>query len=299
MIKIGITSSDNMVGLSRDIALIKEVLGSHHPEFFPSNKRNMKKGRVLLHLEHVNGRSFRDFKTHFLIPNPEWFNLDWARSKERFSLCLCKTQDGVETFKRIGFRTKYIGFTSLDRYNGTSVGKKIPEFLHVAGKSSFKGTDMILSAWQPNFPNIHIYTQDSRFSSSKPNVRITYGRIPEDEFVDIQNRYLYQLCPSIAEGWGHYILEAMSTGSLVLTTDGPPMNEQVSSDFGWLVRFNKTGNFNLGVLYYADEEHFKENIKKMLACKDIEKRSGLARSSFLDKDSAFRSSFPKLIGEYL
>ena len=51
----------------------------------------------------------------------------------------------------------------------------------------------------------------------------------------LQNSHRFHLCLSEAEGWGHYIAEALSVGAITLTCDAAPMNELVTAERGLLV----------------------------------------------------------------
>jgi glycosyltransferase involved in cell wall biosynthesis len=43
------------------------------------------------------------------------------------------------------------------------------------------------------------------------------------------------VCPSVREGFGHYLNEARAVGALVVTVDHPPMNELIRPGMGLLV----------------------------------------------------------------
>jgi glycosyltransferase involved in cell wall biosynthesis len=62
------------------------------------------------------------------------------------------------------------------------------------------------------------------------------SRITDAELLYEMNAAQIHLCPSRAEGWGHYITEGLSVGALVIATDGSPMNEHVRPEHGILVR---------------------------------------------------------------
>lgn len=70
--------------------------------------------------------------------------------------------------------------------------------------------------------------------SAAPNLFWCRGLARED--VDMLHRCASVfVCPSSAEGYGHYINEARSAGGAVVTVDAPPMNELVTSANGALV----------------------------------------------------------------
>ena len=295
---IGITSNDNGVGMSRDIRIIRELI-LEPTEFFSHAKKPITRFKAVIHVEMVNSRSFRQAHKHFIIPNPEWFLGNWTNSKGRFKAALCKTKDGQRIFNQLGFNTVFIGFTSEDRYLETPLNSKVPEFLHIVGKSQFKGTPEIIEAWKPNYPKLHIYVQHDAYQTSKNNIVIHKGFVEDDELKVIQNKYLYHLQLSIVEGFGHVILESMSTGAILLTTDAPPMNEYFSKDIGFLADYGNTEGYNFGTKYFPTVASIQNNVEAMLKCKDIERRSLAMRQTFVDKDKTFRDSFYNMLNSLL
>jgi len=128
--------------------------------------------------------------------------------------------------------------------------KKKKPFLHVPGSSWLKQTDVILSAWQkhPEWPELTVIGRGRLLDRllKVGTTGISRVRLPNNvkwvtKHLSTENLDAYMLagdvhlCPSLTEGFGHYINEARSSGALVLTVDAPPMNELVSLDAGVLV----------------------------------------------------------------
>lgn len=295
---VNIISVDNGVGLSRDVNLIKSVLPMR-TVFSASNKGPVKRHKVNLHVEHVGSRYFRHARYNFIIPNPEWFYAHWLNSKNRFEAALCKTLDSVAIFKELGFRVKHIGFTSEDRrLPDVNV---VQEFVHINGKSNLKGTEAILKAWRKEYPDLHIYSHNAEVYDSKlKNVHFHIGRLSDYDLKLVQNKYLYHLCPSESEGWGHYIVEALSVGAVIITTDAAPMNEHIRPEYGYLAAYGKQGKFNFGNMHYVDVDSLRQQIEKAASCSILELRQKrkAAREKFEAVDAAFRQSFVELMSSY-
>src|SRR5690606_13048298 len=134
----------------------------------------------------------------------------------------------------------YIGFTSVDRAL-PDASPDFGRFLHVAGASTLKGTDTLLEVWSahPEWPALTVVQRDRRTIRAPANVQILDGYLPDAELRELQNACGVHLCPSMGEGWGHYIVEAMSCGAVVVATDGPPMNELVQPGRGVLVPYSR------------------------------------------------------------
>src|SRR5690606_2071978 len=118
------------------------------------------------------------------------------------------------------------------------------------GKSPVKGTEAVLEAWRrhPEWPGL-VVVQTSRHARAGTvpagNIDHRVGRMPNDELRWLQNACRFHLSPSEAEGFGHCLVEGMSVGAVILTTDGEPMNELVRPGRGLLIEPARVGTLGL------------------------------------------------------
>jgi hypothetical protein len=123
-------------------------------------------------------------------------------------------------------------------------------FVHTAGTSVWKGTRQIVDCWlsQTGLPPLELFIDDeafdmlmgkrynSRLQFTDHPIKVTRGRLDALAFDQLVSDSAFFLCPSIMEGYGHYINQARASGAVIVTTDAHPMNELItSSDMGVLV----------------------------------------------------------------
>jgi glycosyltransferase involved in cell wall biosynthesis len=115
----------------------------------------------------------------------------------------------------------------------------------------------------------------------------------------IQNAAGVHICASEAEGFGHYIVEAMGTGALVVTTDAPPMNELVHPDRGILVGYAGTAPQGMGTNFFIDPGKCEQAIVRILEMDEPIRRSlGIrAREWFLENDRQFFTRLRECLAE--
>eukprot|EP00697_Spironema_sp_BW2_P000372 gnl/Spiro4/10468_TR5607_c0_g1_i1.p3 gnl/Spiro4/10468_TR5607_c0_g1~~gnl/Spiro4/10468_TR5607_c0_g1_i1.p3 ORF type:complete len:292 (+),score=-43.54 gnl/Spiro4/10468_TR5607_c0_g1_i1:3332-4207(+) len=229
------------------------VVYKKHYDPFVKAKDNEKgcKVDINIFIQAIKSDCLKLATKNWFIPNAEigMFGVKELRSMD---LILCRTHDAERIFKQLGMPTFYLGFTGNDCFL-PGVEKNFLQCLHLAGKSPFKGTPFVINAWkdQALMPrlvgvitptNAHASLCISSKSLESNNFEWTRGRLSENELRNLQNSCGVHLCPSIAEGYGHYIVEAMSVGAVVLTTDAPPMNEFIT-DKRCLIPYTKKRSY--------------------------------------------------------
>lgn len=283
--RINLVGWDNGRGLSHDIRLLRDTLQSlgyqvHFTAARPGRRRRpiaMLRLRMQLlrqwwrggrhgswrfdaniMLEHVRPDCFSLARRNLFIPNPEWLSPRDQRHLHRFDAVLAKTRVATKTFEARGLRTLYIGFRSCDRQLvGTP---RETGFLHLAGASRMKGTARLLALWQrhPEWPHLLVLQSPQTAAAMPPvraaNIEHRIATLPDiHEIRQLQNSRRFHLCLSEAEGWGHYIAEAMSCAAVVITCDAAPMNELVEPDRGLLVDAAVVGPMNAATRHRFDE----------------------------------------------
>lgn len=272
-----IVGKQNKFGLSKDIEFLRKALSDSDPyavigtagireRSVLQRLTSKKAAKTIIHIERVFPSWFSAAEKHILIPNQERFPKRHLGRLKNIDLVLAKTRHAEEIFKAHGVKTEYVGFESEDRFDPT-VEKDWNRFFHLAGGSTLKGTDEILSLWEkhPEWPELVLVQKTPTWKNPFPaNVTVKSGYMDDAELKRLQNTCGIHLCPSLSEGWGHHIVEAMSTESLVLTTDAPPMNEHINENNGVLVPYAKTQPRHLGTCYFVDIDALEKTIHALI-----------------------------------
>lgn len=260
----------NGVGLQRDAEIIQSILTEHEIQIVEHDKP-IPDADLHIFLEKVGAR-VRDLKgKKILIPNPEWFFPYWKKRLKYFDAVFCKTHHAVEIFKPLHLNVRYCGFTSVDRMD-ESVGR-CESICHFPGKSKLKGTKIL---------------------NGLPGLYYVPAYQNEDKFINRFNTFSIHLCPSNAEGWGHYIWEAFSVGAYVITTDAPPMNE--GEFVGAKVPCVKWRTHGIAPTWKVNESALAEAIASVTP-ELIASARWVNRALFLRNDAEFRTRFLQMINE--
>lgn len=311
---VRVITRDNSVGLSRDLQLVARVLRDagrsveclgYGGEKLANRLRELRlramtalRGPVpvQLFLERVYPGCFPASQRNLLVPNPEWFPPEWLPALPSFERVLCKTRHAVGIFERLGCATRYVGFTSEDRLDAAVPRERA--FLHLAGRSQAKGTEVLLQAWRrhPEWPRLTVVQNAKTARPGAPAANITHhtAHIDDARLRHLQNAHAFHICPSEAEGFGHVLMEGLSVGAVLLTTDGAPMNELVTPARGLLIPPARSGTLNLSPQYFVDVAGIEQAVEHALALDEGERAAlgGAARRFFEQADAAFRVALP-------
>ncbi len=311
MADIRIITRENGVGLSRDLRLVADVLAGagHRVEAFGYGgsqlgnrarelglwSRRALQGQVdvQIFIERVYHRCLPLARRNLLMPNPEWFLPKWQHYLPSFERVLCKTRHGEEIFRAMGCRTVYTGFTSEDLFD-PSVQKE-NAFFHLAGRSTAKGTEAVLAAWRqhPEWPRLTVvqHPKVAQLGATRPsNIVHRIDYLDATELRRLQNSHRFHLCPSEAEGFGHYLMEGLGVGAVVLATNAAPMNELVTSERGLLIEPARLVRRGLVDFHAVDVAGIEVAVQRALALGDAEcvRLGAAARLFFVENDRRFR-----------
>ena len=247
---------------------------------------------VNLFLEEIHPEWLPHAGKNVLVPNQEWCKPDTYNLLYRLDRVLCKTRYAQGIYSNLGLEVDYIGFTSFDRYD-PSVTKDYADCLHLAGRSLQKGTGTLAKVWMdhPEWPVLTIISRhpEIKMGIDAANIRLL-GLQDHDSIVLMQNRCGIHICPSEAEGFGHYIAEGLACAAVMICTDAPPMNELVAKNRGLLAAYAGRKPQALGWNHYVDEQSLEDSIEEVLGMTDDDKAAlGLkAREWFLANADEFR-----------
>ena len=318
---------DNGVGLSRDLRLLAETLRArgYRVDFTNTRRRGGIPGLIqrlrgkrhaaelarrrrrglpapydfVLMEEHIAPAFLDDARHRVLLPHPEWFLPRDMEALPHIDLVLAKTHEAQRVFAAQGCRALCIGFTSDDRRDASVPRERA--FFHLAGSSRTKNTEPLLALWRrhPEWPRLTVVQHPKEAKPGAPAANIDHrvGYLDEAELKRLQNAHLFHLCPSETEGFGHYIVEAMSVGAVVVTLDAPPMNEMITPERGILVPYSRTGTQHLATTYHFDDAALEAAIARAIATDTVRcEAMGAAARAWYDSE---RAAFPARLDDAL
>ncbi|MGH8190082.1 MAG: glycosyltransferase [Rhodanobacteraceae bacterium] len=322
---------DNGVGLSRDLRLLTETLQAlgYRVDFTNTRRRGgipglLQRARgqqhaaqlarrrrqglpppydLVLMEEHIAPAWLDDGRFRVVLPHPEWFLPRDLEALGRIDLVLAKTREATRIFAAHGCRASFIGFTSDDRLD-----RSVPRehtFFHLAGSSRTKATEPLLALWRrhPEWPRLTVlqHPREARPGAPAANIDHRIGYLDEAELKRLQNAHRFHLCPSETEGFGHYIVEAMSVGAVVVTLDAPPMNEMISPERGVAMPYSRTGSQHLATTYHFDDEAMELAIERAIGMDDArcDALGAAARAWYEAERAAFSGRLDAALRELL
>jgi hypothetical protein len=316
MLRVNLISWDNGVGLSRDLELLGDALTANgaHVGFTRRGRGTWRKiGRPIkvyaqtlwqtirhagrprfdlnIMLEHVFPEYLPWARDTAFIPNPEWCTEGDVAALDRIAWVLAKTHAAERIFAQRARAIAYVGFTSPDRFDPDVARER--SFFHLAGRSGNKGTEPLLALWRahPEWPTLTVVQspRTAKPGAAAANIVHRIDYLADAELRRLQNAHRFHLCPSETEGFGHYLVEAMSVGAVALTLDAAPMNELVQPDRGILVPASRSGSQNLATTHFFDEAAMTTAIEGLIGMSDgeMESRGHAARSWYEANHAAF------------
>lgn len=263
-----------------------------------------------IHVETINQYSIQRARKNFFMPNLEWLPQESYKLISEMDKFICKTRHAQKFFENEGLSEKAI-YTSFSTYCVEDTGyKQLPNtFVHIAGKSNAKGTLSLISIWSthPEWPLLKVFVQSTNIGGliktsslnvlQTDNIQITDGYLPLAELRRVQNEAEVHICLSEVEGFGHYICEPLSLGSIVLTTNAEPMNELVVEGRGILVNTNHNEVNGYARNFYFDHRDFENNLQRLLSM-SIEEKSAIKKSArdwYVSNDAFFKKSISEVL----
>jgi len=310
------------VGFESDAKIYKKFIKEMYPDdnIIISNSNNDNPNthdKIHIYISNLDRKWLKYADIKMLMINHELFlqsEKDIDKYKE-MDYILCRTQIGYDWALKIkleqGFKYQLIltKFTSI--FPSLNIVKDQNLILHSAGEHHWKQTDSIIKAWQKykDLPLLILTCTDQCFRNIEPilkqggypkNIYFHKKLLDYDKFVSLKNKAGIHLCPSIIEGYGHYINESRKVKSLVITTNFAPMNEFVDDTCGILINCSSYGNKKNGtVLCFVNEDDICNAVKKALSLplnvreKIVEK----AYQRFLNDENEFKTQMKNLIDE--
>lgn len=227
---------------------------------------------------------------------------------------LCKTKQTHNMLKKFlpNKTVIFTGFTSFDKYD-PKIQKNYRKFVHIPGKSPFKGSMTVLKTWlkHPEWPELTIIARDNvatrlgkLIKSSPSNVKLITNFLKDDDLVKISNEYGIHICSSRHEGFGHYIHEAKGMKAVVLYTDAPSMNETFRDGInGIRIACKSTDMENNGFCpaYDITEKGFEESVNRVINMSETELQNigENARKSYLEEREKFESILRDIIKQQI
>lgn len=300
---INIFSSNNGKGLENSRKILKNqllLMGHivHEAELDDDESVHLVQADINIFFERISATGLPYATLNWFIPNPECYEPE-KDLLNSIDLILCRTHEVERIYRALNKKTYYIGFSSRD-CKVSKVKKDVSSCLHVAGGSPLKGTHATLQAWNFHLlmPHLTVLIHYDFPLVFQDNIKWITDRMPVRKLLQLQNRCGIHLCLSETEGFGHYLMEAMSTSAVVITTDAPPMNEFIT-DKRCLVPYFKTENCKLAIRYFADPDELRNVVQNLMSLspKELKEIGKKNRATYLQKTKEFEKNLKTLLNE--
>lgn len=251
--------SSNGAGLDVDISLYRDIFESCGWSVVCKSHEDDIAGEepvdINLFLEHIRSEWMPLASQNWFMVNQEIGHS--TRCYSRLDLVIAKTRHAqgimeyIRDYNGYNYEVLYTCHSSKNRGRDTVPARHEVYCLHVPGKSANKNTKPLLDAWwrHPEWPRLVVVGRPRQLVylpryTGLDNVDILMERVPDEDLDTLYAHADLHICTSEAEGWGHYLNEARSTGGVCMVTNGEPMNELLDHQSAIMVRPHSVSSRN-------------------------------------------------------
>jgi Glycosyl transferase family 2/Glycosyl transferases group 1 len=239
-------------GVSQDVSILhglvahvldKDAKVRHIPHRLPSCPQ----AEVNFFIEVINPALFIYAAKNIWIPNPEWTYKTWEPYARMVDEIWVKTQEAAELFEKWvpAEKVKLVGWTSIDKEYPTLGSKDPKRGIVPVGKNVWRHPKPILQAYS------RIFLQKPELYAKLPHLTIVHSPehvpvgeiaeairskvtvrsevVPDEEYKQLLQTCGLVVCTSAAEGFGHAVNEALSTGCIPILSPIQPFREMVKN----------------------------------------------------------------------
>ena len=307
-----------VTGLAQDTqilhALFAHVLGPdaqirHIPHFNPK----CPEAEVNVFIEVINPALFPYAARNVWVPNPEWTYQTWFPYAAMVDEIWVKTHEAVDLFKAIPgcAPVHYVGWTSIDKkYNPE---KNYSKGIVPVGKNIWRHPKPLVQAY------MRIQQQDPKLYAKLPSLTIVHSPahvkiapmpdsvsdkltlvsevMKEEDYDALIKESGLAVCLSVAEGFGHAVNEAMSSGCALIITPITPFMELTKTAFWTSTSKSVPHPQCMGNLEDTDVESVVESLKCYAdtITDDLKQVSDSCRKQYEDRHSEFVERMAKRV----
>jgi hypothetical protein len=230
-------------GLTQDAMILRGMLTHKYGESVQIRKIHhvfpqCPEAEMNIFIEIINPCLFSYALKNVWIPNPEWTYNAWLPYFNMVDEVWSKTKHGVDIMTPYCPNVKYIGWTSIDKVFQPK--KNYHKAIVLVGKNVYRNPKPVIQAYlkiktsNPNLysllPSLSIPYDPNAISFHYPpglddKITILDKVLTESEYDSLLNECGLAICTSAAEGFGHAVNEAMSSGCNLIVSNIPPFME--------------------------------------------------------------------------
>ena len=246
-----IASFGKNTGVSQDVSilhgLVAHVLGSDaEVRHVRHQSPQCPQAEVNFFIEVINPALFEYAGRNIWIPNQEWTYKTWEPYSRMVDEIWVKTLEAAQVFSQWvpAEKIKYVGWTSVDKGYPTLGSKNPNKGIVTVGKNVWRHPKPVLQAYS------RILAQKPEVFETLPHLTIVHtpehvpvGDIPEElkskitlksalisdeEYTALLQSCGLVVCTSSAEGFGHAVNEALSSGCIPILSSIKPFREMTN-----------------------------------------------------------------------
>lgn len=297
-------------GVSQDVSILhglvahvldKDAQIRHIPHRAPSCPQ----AEVNFFVEVINPSLFAYAGKNIWIPNPEWTYHTWEPYAKMVDEVWVKTREAEALFLKWTPNVKYVSWTSIDKGYPTLGSKNPNKGIVPVGTNVWRNPKPVLQAYSrilaqhpevfPSLPHLTIVHVPDRVpigevpAGLKTKITVRSEVVPEEEYKALLQECGLMVCTSAAEGFGHAVNEALSSGCVPILSPIQPFREMVKNAL-WVSNAKTIDHPQcLGTLEDVDVDSLADAFIDYTKMSDDDRRSVTmdSRESYEDRHEAF------------